>query len=748
MHALSLLLLTKVAVWHAYSGGEERALQQVVHEYNSSQAAEHGERGVQVEAIAVPYGSLADKLQAAIPRGHGPDAFLFAHDLLGQWTRLGLLQRIDPLLGADLDAVRAGLLPQTLKPLQEPQQGVGDGEALWGLPLSFKSLALFYRRDLVERPPETTDELLRLCRKLREESPPNTRRYGLAYEAGTFFRHAVWLHGFGGSIIAPGPPGPDGKPGPPLPRLDTPEELRALEFLAGLARRGDIPDEMTSVLVTQFFNQGRAALTINGPWFLSEIEPGVPYGVAPLPVVSETGRKAAPLTSIEAGFVSRNTPHPREAADFLRYLAGPKGALPRLVLGRQSVSDRATWQHPEAQKDPVLRAFYAQLEHAVPSPSHPAMRSFWEPGEQALRQVLRGGPPEPALRSAQRLLDQYLAPPLPTADEGPYLVLLSLGLLALAAWAVRRTVKEDLVRKAWRGRGGYPYLVPAALAMTLLVLVPFLVGAGMSLFTRDLDGGWRFVGAANFRAILLCEGGSCLQPMSFYFTLLVTLVWTVVNVALHVLIGGGLALLLRDPLLKLRGVYRMLLIVPWAVPNYITALIWKGMFNRQFGAVNGLLALLSIPPVAWFSGFFTALCANIATNVWLGFPFMMVVALGSLAQIPAEVEEAAQLDGATRWQRLRHILLPLLLPSMLPAIVLGAIWTFNMFNVVFLVSGGEPDGATDILVSQAYRWAFSRGHRYGYAAAYAVLIFLILLGQTALSRRLTDRRGGSSDSNG
>jgi arabinogalactan oligomer/maltooligosaccharide transport system permease protein len=111
-----------------------------------------------------------------------------------------------------------------------------------------------------------------------------------------------------------------------------------------------------------------------------------------------------------------------------------------------------------------------------------------------------------------------------------------------------------------------------------------------------------------------------------------------------------------------------------------------------------------------------------------------------LAQIPSELEEAAMLDGASRWQRLRHVVLPLLLPAMLPSVILGAVWTFNMFNVVFLVSGGEPDGATDILVSQAYRWAFTRGHRYGFAAAYAVLIFLILIIQSALTRRLTDRR--------
>jgi arabinogalactan oligomer / maltooligosaccharide transport system permease protein len=116
----------------------------------------------------------------------------------------------------------------------------------------------------------------------------------------------------------------------------------------------------------------------------------------------------------------------------------------------------------------------------------------------------------------------------------------------------------------------------------------------------------------------------------------------------------------------------------------------------------------------------------------------MVVTLGALSRIPKELEEAAALDGATRWQRLRHVVLPLLWPAILPSVLLGAVWTFNMFNIVFLVSGGEPDGATEILVSQAYRWAFTRGHRYGYAAAYAVLIFAVLAIQSALSRRATE----------
>ena len=172
-----------------------------------------------------------------------------------------------------------------------------------------------------------------------------------------------------------------------------------------------------------------------------------------------------------------------------------------------------------------------------------------------------------------------------------------------------------------------------------------------------------------------------------------TILWTASNVALHLTIGLGLALLLREARGPMTAVYRVLLVLPWAIPNYITALTWKGLFNKEFGAVNAALGLLGVAPVDWLgSTFLPAFTANLVTNTWLGFPFMMVVALGALQSIPAELYEAARVDGAGAWARFRHVTLPLLKPALFPAVVLGSIWTFNMFNVIYLVSGGGPGG--------------------------------------------------------
>jgi ABC-type sugar transport system permease subunit len=283
------------------------------------------------------------------------------------------------------------------------------------------------------------------------------------------------------------------------------------------------------------------------------------------------------------------------------------------------------------------------------------------------------------------------------------------------------------------------FLAPAALSMLVLVAAPFAIGLVLGFYDHH-HGQWSFVGLSNFGEILSGGGRALDDPLNFWFILGVTVLWTAANVLCHVTIGVALALVLSQSWLRGRGVFRMLLIVPWAVPNYITALIWKGMFTGEYGAINSLLHAVGLDGVSWFSSWATAFAANVATNTWLGFPFMMVVALGALESIPKELYEAASVDGASAWQRFRHITLPHLRPALGPAIALGSIWTFNMFNVIFLVSGGKPGGATNTLVVDAYRWAFERGERYGMAAAYGTIIFLILLLWTVFGTRILRRK--------
>ncbi len=324
-------------------------------------------------------------------------------------------------------------------------------------------------------------------------------------------------------------------------------------------------------------------------------------------------------------------------------------------------------------------------------------------------------------------------------------VLAVFGLLAglllffiMAGYALRA------LRALNKHRYSYIMVFPAMVGMIALVLLPFLYGLSMAFFRvpPSQSGKWVFVGLQNFVKIL--TDFHPLTPENFYFILLVTLMWTLINVFLHVSIGLTLAIILNKPGFPLKRVYRVLLILPWAMPSYITALIWKGMFHKQFGAINAFIKLLGFEPISFFNNFWTAFFANVATNTWLGFPFMMVICLGALQSIPTDLYEAAQIDGAGKWQQFKSITMPLLKPALFPAIILGTIWTFNMFNVIYLVSNGEPNRSTEILITQAYRFAFEK-FNWGYAAAYSILIFLILLTYGIYTNRITKATEGVFD---
>ncbi|MBE2249064.1 MAG: extracellular solute-binding protein [Myxococcus sp.] len=703
--AVEALADRPLKLWHAYRGGEEQAIEAAVKKFSA-------ETGVQVELLSVPYDAFSSKLTSAIPHGAGPDVFIFAHERLRQFHRLKVVAPTTTRLARDR------YFASTVDALEV------DGE-LYGYPLSLKTLALFINTALVTTAPTTTDELLQ---QLATVTDPANHRFGLAYAAGDFYLHAPFVFGFGAKLFDEA-----GRA-----TLDTPGMARSLAFVKSLQDRGFMPKEVSGALVKSLFNDGRAAMVISGPWFTGEIDKSVSYRIAPLPTVSETGLPLAPWLGVEAAMVSARSSNPEQAHALAKYLSLGEATLLRVDPGGQIPAEKAAYDRPEVQKDAIISAFRDVAERAMPTPNTLEMARVWEPMKLALRGVLQGEVlPEQAGALAERRFRALNRERPADANPAPYLALLVAALAAFAGWQWKtRGPAQAFARRYPEAARGLTYVAPAAVGIGVLIIIPFAVGISLAFFHHDA-GEYSFVGLANFVDIVTSKGYRVTEPLSFWFTLAVTIAWTFVNVALHVSLGLFLAILLKDPLLKLRGVYRVILIVPWAVPNYITALMWKGMFHQQFGAINGLLAAVGLEPVSWFTHFSTSFAANVITNTWLGFPFMMVVSLGALQSIPQDLYEAAEVDGASKWTQFRRITLPLLKPALLPSVILGSVWTFNMFNIIYLVSGGEPGGATDILVSEAYRWAFQRNEQYGFAAAYSVLIFFVLLAWTRVTKRLS-----------
>ena len=693
-----------ITVWHSYRGAEESALEELRDSFNSSQDK------YRIVLLAIPYSAFPDKLTTAIPNGNGPDAFIIAHERTGDWAESSVIRKLD---AGYAENIRETMVRSTVDAFKYK-------DSFWGVPLSFKSLVLFYRSDIINSVPENTDDLIAEAKKF---TVPKSGMYGLGFEAAAVYYAVPFMTGFNGGFCL------ESDSSAKEACLDNEGNRNALKFIGDLVNKhGIVPTEATSVLVTQLFNEGKIPFVINGPWFTGEIAEGVQYKTAVLPVISETGQTMKPFMSVDGYFFSGHKSANIDGAKaFCDFMISDEGSRVRAMKGLQAVATASVYDDPEIASDKLLNVFRLQAERSVPMSNLPQMRVVWEPMAKALRKVLRDADtPENALVQAQREYELFRRPLPPSQSPVVYILVLIAAAFAGLFLLIKGMIWSNFLFFLKKEPAPYLYLIPAMLSMLVLVFVPFAVGTATAFFAHKA-GSWTFVGFANFFNILFGGDFPITSPMNFYFTLAVTVLWTAANVFLHVTLGLSLALLLREPWLKMKGIYRVLLIIPWAVPNYITALIWKGMFNRQFGAINGILDTLGLEPVSWFSSFWTSFAANLTTNTWLGFPFMMVTALGALQAIPGELEDAASVDGAGMFQRFFNITLPLLKPALIPAVILGSVWTFNMFNIIYLVSGGEPDGSTEILISEAYKWAFQRQERYGYAAAYAILIFIVLI---------------------
>ncbi len=313
-------------------------------------------------------------------------------------------------------------------------------------------------------------------------------------------------------------------------------------------------------------------------------------------------------------------------------------------------------------------------------------------------------------------------------------------------------------------RSALLYLLPAFLVMGIITFYPLLFQTWMS-FTdfglKNLSGKVppNVVGIDNYTSIL--DSQLNIPNFEFLRLLFFNLWWAFSNVVIHVILGVAIALVLNNRGLKFRGVYRALFILPVIIPPIIVATVWRHLFDQDNGAFNMILAgigvLFKIPPDAFkidwlgqttdpisFIPLPLAYFALLAANTWLGWPLNAVVATGALQSIPPDLYEAAEMDGASRWQKFRTVTLPFLRPAMVPYAIYGFVITFNLFYLSFFMTGGGPFGRTELFVTEAYKLV-NDFQLYGVAAAFSVLMFFLLLAITLVTNRMAKATASYAD---
>jgi len=380
---LAALAQKEVVVWHGYRGGEKAAFEKVIDNFNKANAGK-----IKVTTLAVPYDAFADKITAAVPRGKGPDVFIFAQDRLGGWVAAG--NTVEPL-DFFLDAPTKG---RYLKATLDAMTYQGN---TYGLPLNFKVITLIYNKKLVPVPPKTTAELQTMAKKLTNAP---SGKFGLVYWYSDFYYHAALMNGFGGGVFA-------GR----KPTLNAPQNVASLDYLLKWINQGFMPAEPSTALITSLFNGGKAAMVFSGPWFLGEIAKGIDYGLAPLPTISEAGNKPMrPWITVEGVYVAAPSKNKDAAYELLKYLTDVPAAKVLALEGRQTPANKAVYADPQVAADPILKAFRQQVDVAVPMPNLPEMSMVWSPATTAMNTVVKkAAAPKPALDQAQKEVLERIA---------------------------------------------------------------------------------------------------------------------------------------------------------------------------------------------------------------------------------------------------------------------------------------------------------------------------------------------------
>ena len=275
----------------------------------------------------------------------------------------------------------------------------------------------------------------------------------------------------------------------------------------------------------------------------------------------------------------------------------------------------------------------------------------------------------------------------------------------------------------------FPFIIPMVVLMLLFIAWPFLQAVYTSMTVRTLNRETRFVGLDNY--IRLWQDPFYRQAVANTF------VFTAGSISAKLLLGLCAALLLNAQK-RWRNILTGLVLLPWIIPSVVQALAWKSILDPLFGGLNPILLSIGLidKPLSFLADPKMAMICVIAVNVWAGIPFFTVNMLAGMQAIDKEQYEAAEIDGASAWERLIHITLPGLRYVVAVATLLSTIWTFNGFNVIYFITNGEPFGRTEILVTQAFKLVYQQ-RMYGVASAFSLIVFVILFIITMINNRVT-----------
>ncbi len=724
-------IVLQVANW---GGAEEvKSEEEIVQKFMA------GHPGVKVVFETIPSG-YKEKILTRIAGGNPPDVFLLDSIILPAFFRHQILVDLIPYIKKyqiDLSAY----FPNVLAIAQQDSQ-------LFAIPKDFNSLLMFYNKNLFDQAglpyPQTGwswDDYLTVCRKLTHDVDGDGRidQYGTALSV-RFFLWQPWLWLCGGDLLSP-----DGSQASGY--LNSPASLRAVTFLADLKRQYQVTPESQSLssqgLMTSLFFTGRIATMVNGHWLVLAIREYLAssqlrIGVVSLPL-PPGGTRATVM--YESGWcVAKGVKNEALAAELALFLGGETAARLR---SQSSIAIPAIKKIAEEQlrADPwgIEQAFYDEIPycrqpwgtrveefHRLELISEDAMDAVMNRGaaiaatfDRAARQI------DLTLAESRQLQNNKTSEQRTTPVWWFLLLVVLMALLGLFLFGLMQKGRER--RKFFEG---LRFLIPSLLLLLVFVLTPLVSSLFLSVHQWNIISLAKpFVGLHNFRRLF--------HDPQFLNALKNTAIFTL-QVPASVIISLLIAMMMNQ---RLKGVnfLRTLFFLPSVSSFVAIALVWQWLYHPQFGLANYLLSQLGLAPFSWLSAPKTALFSIMIMTIWVGIGYQMVIFLAGLQGIPEFLYEVARIDGATVWQRLRYVTLPMLLPTTFFVLITAVIGSFQVFTSVYVMTEGGPARSTDVVVYHIYQEAWEY-LRLGEASAMSWLLFGIILIATYLQFKVVGKR--------
>lgn len=682
-----------------------------------------------------------------------PDAADLKHQLYVQWLNAEAVQpdvlQLDVIWTPEF-AAAGWILP--LDRFKPDTSGFFPGTiaanrwngTLFAIPWFVDVGMLYYRKDLVPTPPATFDELLAAAAANKGKNGIDSPFVwqGARYEGviTTFLEH---LGAYGGEILDK-----DG-----VVVVDSPQGIAALELMVGAIEKGLVPASALSLHEEEarlIFQNGRAVFMRNWPYCYAlladpaQSKVAGKVGIAPMPA-AEGGKPTAALGGGQLAINARSH-HPEEAYQLIAYLTAPEQMRERAEVVGQYPTRPALYDDP--QMTTFLRAPAAEVrrivEAVVPRPVTPVYTEMSELLQVEIHRALTGqkSAAEALHDAAGKMREVVAAARLdvlrgeaeaPGSSSAMPLIAIALLLAAIGATiAVLRRRRAGVavhlqgVERA-EARLAWAFVTPALVCIALIAIFPLVWTVWESFHHHDLRLPWTgrpFVGAKNYT--------TALGDGRFWAAVGHTAIFTVGAVTLELFLGLILALALNQAY-RGRGLVRAAVLVPWAIPTVVAALVWNFMFQPA-GITNELLqsvGLMGDEKLVWFNDAVTAWVPVILSDVWKTTPFVALLLLAGLQNIDDSLYEAAGVDGATRWQQLWQVTLPLLKPTIAVALLFRVLDAFRVFDLIYVLTGGGPGTSTEPLAYYTFN-TLLQNLRFGYGSSLSILIFLGAFGLAVL----------------